>query len=162
MSHDDPALDLPGLVRDRSREGARKAQATRARKAAEAAIADDLPVAHVLLDLPAAHLDRIFDYAVPAALDEAAVPGVRVKARFGSQDVDGFLIARSDRSDHADTGGRLAPLRRVVGTDAVLTPEIAELVAAVAHRYAGTRADLLRLAVPPRHAATERVASRPA
>ncbi|MGA9873038.1 MAG: primosomal protein N', partial [Rhodococcus sp. (in: high G+C Gram-positive bacteria)] len=37
----------------------------------------------------------------------------------------------------------------------VLTSEIGRLVTAVAHRYAGTRADVLRLAVPPRHAKVE-------
>ncbi|WP_300677066.1 primosomal protein N' [Nocardioides sp.] len=153
------ALELPGLVRDLVKEGARKAQATKARKAAEAEITDTLPIAHVLLDLPGAHLDKIFDYSVPVALAEAAQPGVRIKAKFGSQDVDGYLVARSDSSDHV---GRLTPLRRVVGTEPVLSGPIAELVAAVARRYAGTRTDLLRLAIPPRHAATERLVSAPA
>ena len=37
----------------------------------------------------------------------------------------------------------------------VLTPEIAGLARAVADRYAGTLADVLRLAIPPRHAAAE-------
>ena len=37
----------------------------------------------------------------------------------------------------------------------MLTPEIAGLARAVADRYAGTLADVLRLAVPQRHAATE-------
>jgi primosomal protein N' (replication factor Y) (superfamily II helicase) len=37
----------------------------------------------------------------------------------------------------------------------VLTPEIAGLARAVADRYAGTLADVLRLAIPQRHAATE-------
>jgi len=153
------ALELPGLVRDLVKEGARKAQATKARKAAEAEITDRLPVAHVLLDLPGAHLDRVFDYAVPVALAETAQPGVRIKAKFGSQDVDGYLLGRSDSSDHT---GRLTPLRRVVGSEPVLTPAIAGLAEAVARRYAGTRTDLLRLAIPPRHAATERLSSPPA
>ncbi len=38
----------------------------------------------------------------------------------------------------------------------VLTPEIFDLARAVADRYAGTLADVLRLAIPPRHAAAER------
>ncbi|UDY25315.1 primosomal protein N' [Nocardioides sp. Kera G14] len=160
-SNEPGELELPGLVRDRAKEGARKAQATRARKQAEAEISPILPVAHVLLDLPGAHLDRVFDYAVPVSMAEAAEPGVRVKAKFGTQDADGFLIARSDRSEHTEAGGRLAPLRRVVGTEPVLTEEIAALAAAVAEHYAGTRSDVLRLAIPPRHAATERLVSRP-
>ena len=43
----------------------------------------------------------------------------------------------------------------MVSAEQVLTPEIAGLARAVADRYAGTLADVLRLAVPQRHAATE-------
>ncbi|HEU4421925.1 MAG TPA: primosomal protein N', partial [Pilimelia sp.] len=43
----------------------------------------------------------------------------------------------------------------------VLSPEIARLARAVADRYAGNLADVLRLAVPPRHARAE-AAARPA
>ncbi|MFT4085201.1 MAG: primosome assembly protein PriA [Nocardioides sp.] len=145
-------LELPGLVRDRVREGRAKAAATRARRAAEAEIAEVDPVARVLVELPLAHLDRSFDYAVPAAMAGDARPGVRVKVRFAGKDVDGFVLARTTASDH---DGRLQPLRRVVSPEPVLDPAIAELSAQIARRYAGTRADVLRLAVPPRHAGTE-------
>src|SRR5690606_38455153 len=101
---------------------------------------------------PLAHLDRPFDYAVPVAMGATAVPGARVKVRFAGQDVDGFVVERAASSDHP---GRLAPLRRVVSPEPVLSPEVAELTARLAKRYAGARADVLRLAVPPRHATTE-------
>ncbi len=87
-----------------------------------------------------------------------AVPGCRVKVRFAGQDVDGFLLARADETDH---GGRLQPLRRVVSAEPVLSPAIADLSARLAERYAGTRSDVLRLAVPPRHATTEKAPSPP-
>ena len=57
-----------------------------------------------------------------------------------------------DSSEHQ---GRLSYLERVVSAEQVLTPEIAGLARAVADRYAGTLADVLRLAIPQRHAATE-------
>lgn len=155
---DEPALDLPGLVRDRVAEGRVKAAATRARKAAEAEIAEVDPVAEVVLDLPLAHLDRTFDYAVPVAMADGAVPGARVKVRFGGQDVDGFVVARTAASDH---DGRLTPLRRLVSPEPVLSPAVAALCAQVAERYAGVSADVRRLAVPPRHATTEKAASPP-
>jgi len=143
---------LPGLVRAEVAR-ARKATATRARKAAEAPLATEAPVARVLVDLPLAHLDRAFDYSVPAAMAEDARPGVRVKVRFAGQDVDGFLVERRETSDHA---GRLTPLRRVVSPERVLTPAVEALCEDVARRYAGTRSDVLRLAVPPRHATVEK------
>ncbi|GAA1959370.1 primosomal protein N' [Nocardioides panacihumi] len=151
-----PALELPGLVRDKVAEGRAKARATRARKQAEAEITDHLPVARVLLDLQPAHLDRDFDYAVPASMAGDATPGTRVKVRFAGQDVDGFVLARLEASDHE---GRLSPLKRVVSPEPVLVPTVAGLAAALAERYAGTRSDVLRLAVPPRHAAVEKEAS---
>ena len=150
---DEPALELPGLVRDRVKEGRAKAAATRARKAAEAAIAEVDPVARVVLDLPLAHLDRTFDYAVPVAMAEGAQAGARVKVRFGGQEVDGYVVARAGASDH---DGTLMPLRRLVSPEPVLSPAVAELCRRVAERYAGVSADVRRLAVPPRHATTER------
>ncbi|QBJ98895.1 primosomal protein N' [Rhodococcus sp. ABRD24] len=102
--------------------------------------------------LPLAHLDREFDYLVPADLDEAAQPGVRVRVRFAGRLVDGFLLERADTSDHT---GKLGWLDRVVSDERVLTPDVRDLVDAVAQRYAGTRADVLRLAIPPRHAKVE-------
>jgi primosomal protein N' (replication factor Y) len=104
------------------------------------------------VDIPLSHLDRPFDYLVPAALDEAARPGVRVRIRFAGQLVDGYLLARVDESEHP---GRLAFLERVVSAEPVLSAEIVALAHAVAQRYAGTLADVLRLAVPPRHARAE-------
>ncbi len=143
---------LPGL-RATVADSRAKAAATRKRKAAEFEPAATDPIARVLVDLPLAHLDRPFDYLVPAKDDEAVRPGVRVKVRFAGQDVDGYVVERSDRTDHT---GRLAPLRRVVSAEPVLAPEIAALSGRIAERYAGTRADVLRLAVPPRHATTEK------
>ena len=134
---DEPALDLPGLVRDRVAEGRVKAAATRARKVAEAEIAEVDPVAQVVLDLPLAHLDRTFDYAVPVAMADGAVPGTRVKVRFGGQDVDGFVVGRTAASEH---DGRLAPLRRLVSAEPVLSPEVASLCEQVAQRYVGADA----------------------
>ncbi|WP_166391431.1 primosomal protein N' [Nocardioides ochotonae] len=150
--------ELPGMVRATVAESQAKARATRARKAAEAEITEVDPVARVLVDVPLAHLDRPFDYAVPVAMAEAAQPGVRVKVRFAGQDVDGYVVARAARSEHA---GRLAPLRRVVGAEPVLSPAVAALCGDVAERYAGTRSDVLRLAVPPRHATVEKTPTPP-
>ena len=104
------------------------------------------------MDLPLAHLDRPFDYLVPERLAAAARPGVRVRVRFAGQLTDGYILDRVDSSEHQ---GRLSYLERVVSAEQVLTPEIARLARAVADRYAGTLADVLRLAIPQRHAATE-------
>jgi primosomal protein N' (replication factor Y) (superfamily II helicase) len=119
------------------------------------AVSELLPVARVAVDISLAHLDRTFDYLVPASMDDAAVPGCRVRVRFAGQLVDGYLLERTQTSEHQ---GRLSRLERVISPEPVLTPEIFDLARAVADRYAGTLADVLRLAIPPRHATAEREA----
>src|SRR5690625_5245504 len=111
------------------------------------------PIAEVVLDLPLAHLDHTFDYLVPAKFADAAQPGARISARFGPKDVDGFIVARRERSEYQ---GRLMPLRRVISPEQVLPARILRLARAVADYYGGTLADVLRLALPPRHARVEK------
>jgi len=148
---DPPAETLPGL-----RETVRARRPKRA-AASEPAAATD-PVARVLVDTPLAHLDRPFDYAVPASMADDAVPGARVKVRFAGKPLDGYVVARASDTDHT---GSLTALQRVVSPEPVLRPAVAELAGQLAERYAGTRSDVLRLAVPPRHATTEKQPSPP-
>jgi primosomal protein N' (replication factor Y) len=119
-------------------------------------VAEDRPVARVLLDVSLPHLDRPFDYHVASSMAGDAVPGARVAVRFAGVEHTGFIVERTDSSDHT---GRLARLRRVVSSESVLAPDVFQLAQAVAARYAGTVADVIRLAVPPRHARTEKVTS---
>src|SRR3954447_2945805 len=104
-----------------------------------------------MLSVP--HLDREFDYLVSADQSDDAQPGVRVRVRFHGRLVDAFVLERRSDTDHV---GKLGWMDRVVSAEPVLTPDVRRLVDAVAARYAGTRADVLRLAVPPRHANVEK------
>ena len=117
------------------------------------ALAPVLPVARVLIESSLPHLDRPFDYSVPASLDDAAQPGVRVKVKFNGQELSGFIL---DRLAESDAGHTLVPLHKVVSPVQVLTPELAELAGRVAARYAGTLSDVLRVAIPPRVAKLEK------
>ncbi|WP_437050784.1 primosomal protein N' [Streptomyces sp. enrichment culture] len=150
------------------RESVRRAKAPRAKPRTwrGAALAKELPVARVLVDKGVLHLDRYFDYAVPEELDADAQPGVRVRVRFGAGRhrvregrreggglIDGFLVERLAESDYP---GPLAALAQVVSPERVLDEELLGLARAVADRYAGSLADVLQLAVPPRNARAER------
>ncbi|WP_064741779.1 primosomal protein N' [Hamadaea tsunoensis] len=115
-----------------------------------------LPVARICVDVALPHLDRVFDYQVPEDLSEAARPGTRVKVRFSGKLLDGWLLERADATEHA---GKLAWLEKVVSGEPVLRPEIVQLAREIADRYAGNLTDVLRLAVPPRHAAVEKGAA---
>lgn len=114
-------------------------------------------VAQVAVDMPLANLDRPFDYSVPDTLAESAQPGVRVKVRFAGRLRDGFIL------DRVAPGPRqsLSPLEKVVSAEPVLSASVAATVRAVADRYAGSFADVVRAAVPPRHAATEKASASP-
>ncbi|WP_104118860.1 primosomal protein N' [Arthrobacter sp. B1805] len=114
--------------------------------------AASLPVARVILDAQLPHLDRFFDYAVPADMDAEAQPGVRVKVRFAGREHSGFL---TQRVADASTTATLLPLGKIVSPQQVLAPEILALAAAVAERSVGTVSDVLRSAVPPRMARVE-------
>ncbi|KAE8762789.1 primosomal protein N' [Georgenia thermotolerans] len=111
------------------------------------------PVARVVVDVPLPHLDHTFDYLVPPAMAATALPGTRVQVRFAGRDRSAFVVERRADTDHHAT---LAPLRRAVSAVPVLTPTVLALCRAVADRYAGTLMDVVRLAVPPRHATTEK------
>ncbi|MDT0449871.1 primosomal protein N' [Streptomyces hesseae] len=149
------------------RESVRKAKVPRAKPRTwrGAVLAKELPVARVLVDKGPVHLDRLWDYAVPAELDAEARPGVRVRVRFGAGTrnvrggrreggglLDGFIVERVAESDYQ---GPLAALAQVLSPEPVLSPALLGLCRAVADRYAGSLADVLQLAVPPRHARIE-------
>jgi primosomal protein N' (replication factor Y) len=131
-------------------------RATSARKRGPrppSAMAETNPIARVAVDISLPHLDRLFDYRVTEAQDASAVPGARVRVRFAGQLVDGFILERRASTPHE---GRLSTLQSVVSPLPVLTPEVSVLARAVADRYCGSLVDVLRLAIPARHASTER------
>ncbi|GAB3047216.1 hypothetical protein [Sediminivirga luteola] len=111
------------------------------------------PVASVLVESAVPHLAREFDYAVPAELDAHCRPGVRARVRFAGKLTTGYVIARKPDTDFL---GELSPVQRVVSPVPVLGPETLQLCRAVADRYAGTLPDVVRLAIPARHAAAEK------
>ena len=117
------------------------------------------PVAKVCIDSPLPHLDRLFDYVIPAELVDRVRPGCRVKVRFAGRTVSGFVIEVGRGSDYT---GKLQPIDTLVSDEPVLSEPVAELARAVADRYAGNLSDVLRLAVPPRQARVEKEEPRAA
>ncbi|MER5770909.1 primosomal protein N' [Streptomyces sp. NPDC001985] len=163
---DEPAAGGPeqlALIRESVRRA--KVPKAKPRTWRGAALAKELPVARVVVNKGVLHLDQYFDYAVPEELDADAQPGVRVRVRFGAGGhrvregrreggglIDGFLVERRADSDY---GGALAALAYVVSPEPVLGPRMLALARAVADRYAGSLADVLQLAIPPRNGRAE-------
>ena len=118
---------IPALAQARARTAAATERTTAKDRAASTfEPAPGLPVARVRVDVPLAHLDRPFDYAVPAAMADAAVPGARVKVRFAGQGVDGFVVARVATTSCATSGSRNAASRRrvIVATSSAVSGRI--------------------------------------
>lgn len=116
---------------------------------------DDQTLASVAVDMPLSHLDRFFDYIVPQAMNDDAQVGARVRVRFAGRVCNGFIVGRPQTTE---AKVKLSPLQKVVSPEPVLNDEQVRLIRAVADHFAGTFADVARLAVPPRHAATEQAA----
>ncbi|MEV7418916.1 primosomal protein N' [Streptomyces sp. NPDC089919] len=153
------------LIRETVRAAQAAAPKAKPRTWRGAALAQELPVARILVNKGVLHLDQLWDYAVPEELAATAQPGVRVRVRFGAgagqvrggrreggRLIDGFIVERRAESDYS---GPLAALAQVVSPEPVLTPALLALTRAVADRYAGSLADVLQLALPPRNAKAE-------
>src|SRR5699024_1137409 len=112
----------------------------------------ELPVASVRLVGVLPHLDRPFEYAVTPET-AAAGPGMRVRVRFSGKDTEGIVL---ERCAEPSTDRPLAPLHRLVSEDVVVPPAMMRVCEDVAARCAGTVGDVLRLALPPRHARAEK------
>jgi len=112
-------------------------------------------VARVLVDSPLPQLDRLFDYAVPEALLDEVVPGVRVSVplRSAGRIADAWVVEVVAESEHV---GELSELEGLVSPVPVLAPEVWALARAVADRAGGSASDVLRLAVPPRQVRVEK------
>ncbi|WP_181896854.1 primosomal protein N' [Corynebacterium senegalense] len=114
--------------------------------------AADAPVARLLPLLGLSHLDRPFDYLVAEKDSAAAQPGVRVRIRFAGRLVDAIVLSRHATSEH---DGELRYIERVISPEVVAPAALRSLVDALAERYAGTRSDIYRAAIPARHAKAE-------
>lgn len=110
------------------------------------------PVARVAVDTRVPHLDRLFDYRVPARLHEQARPGTRVRVSFHGRIQVAWLVERVATTEATVA---LQDIREVVSPIPALTPATWALVRAVAARSAGLDADVLRQAIPPRAVRTE-------
>lgn len=119
----------------------------------ESSAAATAPVARVLPLLGLPQLDRLFDYLVPKELADQARPGVRVRLRFHGQLVNGIIIERAEESEHE---GPLAYLKDVISPEVVYPESLRRLVDSLAQYYGGCRSDIIRAAIPSRHARAER------
>lgn len=107
----------------------------------------------VIVDVEPAHLDRPFDYLLGDAPDAIAA-GWRVEVNFSGRRRRALVIDRPHTTDVEES--RLRPVKKVLGEYPWVTPQEMEIIDWAAHRWAGSRADVIRHALPGRTVAVER------
>lgn len=110
-------------------------------------------VARVLVDVDLPQLDHPLDYSIPEDLLDEAQPGRTVRVRLAGRTVTGWIVERTHSGEHP---GPLQPLLAVVSATTVVTPETFRLARYVADRHLATVSQVLSLALPSRHARTEK------
>jgi len=104
----------------------------------------------VAVDSPLPHLDRPFDYEVPASLSGVTV-GTRVRVPFAGRLVSGVVTSVDGKQ-----GAQALKSVRSAGVIPSFSPAALDLARAIAERYAGSLWDVLRLMGPPRVASVEK------
>lgn len=110
--------------------------------------AGSLPFAQVVIDVQAAHLGQTFDYLVEESQSDRAQPGALVRVRFGGRLLNGIIWNRSDTSTAPRSSLRF--LERVMGSSILVPAQMRQDISDIADFFGGTRANIIRLAVPPR------------
>jgi primosomal protein N' (replication factor Y) len=116
-------------------------------------IAANQPLASVLVDTPAFHLDGLYDYLVPEKFSNQVVPGSLVKVPFGNQLTTGYVLSRADLPD---ISSGLKTLNGVLSSLPIFSTDLHILLTDVATRYGTKVWDLIRSSIPERVAAIEK------
>ena len=113
-----------------------------------------LPVAQVVIDVQAANLGQAFDYLVEDKHSDSAVPGMSVRVRFGGRLVNGIIWDRVESSSTPRSS--LKFIERVIGSSPVAPRQMRRDIEEIADYFAGTRANIIRLAIPSRVAKVDK------
>ena len=110
-------------------------------------------IARVILDSRLPQLNRLFDYLIPPGM--VVEPGIRVRVplRSAQRLAEGYVVECTEESTHT---GSLAQISEVVSPVPVMPPGLWKVASQVAHRSAGSPADVLRLAIPKRYVKVEK------
>ncbi len=117
------------------------------------ALAEDLPVAQVLVDTGVPHLDQYFDYLIPQKYADSAQSGVRVQVPFNSQELEGVILSRQELDQSRKN---LKSITKVLSPIPIMSSETIALLMDCAKRWASLPYDIIRSAIPPRVASAER------
>jgi primosomal protein N' (replication factor Y) len=116
-------------------------------------VADQLPIAEVLVDTPVSHLERIYDYLVPLHLANSAIYGTKVVVPFGNTQVDGLILGRKTSTEQIKSLKMIIDLTSPSG---LISKQVIEHLELVRNRFGGSFWNLLKSALPARIAKAEK------
>jgi primosomal protein N' (replication factor Y) (superfamily II helicase) len=102
------------------------------------------PYAAVVPDTRSSLPRDVFTYAVPAELDDLAVPGARVEVPFGARTVTGYVVERTRASD-VDAP---RPLTRVLDEPPLLDGRAVQIALWIAARYVAPLGEVIKAMLP--------------
>ncbi|MFD1705832.1 primosomal protein N' [Siminovitchia sediminis] len=82
-----------------------------------------MTIAQVIVDVPSAGTDKVFDYAIPDKWANIIRPGLRVAVPFGPRAIQGFVVGLKSRTDIKN----LKSIRRPLDLTPVLNEELLQL-----------------------------------
>jgi primosomal protein N' (replication factor Y) (superfamily II helicase) len=85
-----------------------------------------------------------YTYSIPDNLVDLVLPGVRVEIPFGKRSILGYVVERSDSSDHAD----VRAIDRVIDEPRLILDHHLALARQVADRYCAPLGEVLRAMLP--------------
>ena len=104
-----------------------------------------MKIAKVLIGINIAGLDRLFDYAVPARLEEAVKVGARVAVPFQNKPTIAYVWEIAEHSEFES----LKEVVQVIDDPPLINPVMLKLVNWLAPYYCCSRVDVLKLCLPP-------------
>ncbi|MDT3767667.1 hypothetical protein QS713_06270 [Gleimia hominis] len=112
---------------------------------------DSRHVARVLVETSVPHLDRPFDYEIPAGLTVEV--GMRVRVRFAGSWREGWVVETAETSDFS---GKLQAVNKVVSPLQLLTPTMYAFAQTVARRGCANTTRIIQSIVPKRSGPAEK------
>ena len=99
----------------------------------------------VIVDIPAAQVNRPFDYQVPEAYQDSLQLGMRVQVPFGNRQLLGFVVGIHHTSDFK---GALKPITAVLDYESFINEELLDLSEHLAQTLHAFRINVLQAMLP--------------
>jgi len=102
--------------------------------------------AEIIVDVATYHVDRSFDYAVPAEWHAVIEKGCRVKVPFGPRNVLGFVVGL--KNDTEVPANKIKPIAQILDIEPVFTEEMLQLAKWLKNETICYEIDALQVMLP--------------